>query len=111
MDLNVALTLLEATNGLNYINSNDTFPIVGRNAKTGELEPDKGKTEIWFHVDDIYHLTDGRYAFPKIPDDRLALSGITAEQQLEWRATFNMVVVENGEDLLPPDEIATPQGD
>ncbi len=104
MDLNVADTLVDVTNGLNYINNHPTFPITGNDATTGEPEPTKEKTLVWFPVDHIYHLTDGRFGFPKIPDARLAIYGITEATVLEWQNTFNITVVENGEDLLPVEE-------
>ncbi len=104
MDLNVADLLLDAQNGLTYINDSENFPIVGNNAATGLPEESKGKTELWFPVDQIYSLTNGKFGFPKIPDARLEASGITEEEQATWRATFNITVVENAGDLIPTPE-------
>jgi hypothetical protein len=104
MYLNVADTLLEATNALNFINDDSRFPITGSNAKTGVPEPDKTKTEIWFSVDDIYHLTDGRFGFPTVPADKLSGEGVSLEEKELWYATFNIVLVEDAGHLIPASE-------
>jgi hypothetical protein len=101
MDLNVADTLLEAANALNFINADSRFPITGINAKTGELAPDKAKTERWSSVDDIYHLTDGRFGFQKIPADRLLMHDVTEEERDAWYAAFNITIVEDSGGLIP----------
>jgi hypothetical protein len=40
-------------------------PIVGRNAKTGKLEPNKAKTERWAIPQ---QRLDGKWVFPQVPD-------------------------------------------
>jgi len=48
-----------------YICTIAQVPIVGRNAKTGQLEPNKAKTERWATPQE---RLDGKWVFPIIPD-------------------------------------------
>ena len=56
-------------------------PIVGRNAKTGQLEPNKAKTERWAIPQQ--RATDGKWVFPQVPDE------VTAQFPLEVAIAFN----------------------
>lgn len=47
-----------------FISSTGGAPLVGRNALTGELEPDKCKTERWAIPQ---QRLDGKWVFEKIP--------------------------------------------
>lgn len=55
----------DAQNLLYHINDNANFPITGRNARTGELEPTKQKTEEW--EDDITYRSDNKFSAQKPP--------------------------------------------
>ena len=46
------------------VNKNVNFPIVGRNALTKELAPNKQKTERW--VEDVTTCLDGKFGFKAI---------------------------------------------
>jgi len=55
-------------------------PIVGKNAKTGQLEPNKAKTERWAIPE---QRVDGKWVFPQVPD------AITAQFPEEVAIAFN----------------------
>lgn len=75
-----------ATNALYAVNNSGWFPIVGHNAKTGELEPNKAKTTKWADV--VQERDDnGTFVFPRISPARLdALNVPVAERQAWWDA-------------------------
>ena len=53
-----------------YICKAGGVPFVGRNAKTGELQPNKTKTERWAIPQQ--RLSDGKWIFPVVPDELVA---------------------------------------
>ena len=103
MLLNIFPTLEIAEQALTAINNNERFPSVGLDANTGILQPEKTKTEVWFPVEDIYALTDGRFGFPKVSDERLEYVGVTQEESQQW-ANYYGAVVEDASDLMPIEE-------
>jgi len=50
-----------------YICTVGSVPITGNNAKTGELEPTKAKTELW--AIPFQRITDSKWVFPIIPPE------------------------------------------
>ena len=58
-------TEAEAEAALTDINSDERFPIVGRNAATGELEPNKQQTTCW--VKKSKQRKDGKWVFERLP--------------------------------------------
>lgn len=65
MECYVFDTLNDAQALLDYINQVGQVPIIGRNAATGELEPDKSKTETWDTIEQ--RITDNKYYFSRVP--------------------------------------------
>ena len=75
-------TLVKAQACLDIINNNPAFPITGRNALTGELAPDKQKTERWATVTEC---TDGKFGFSAPDDDMFDKLSIDAAAQTQLK--------------------------
>lgn len=74
----------EAAQGaLDFIHSSSVFPLVGKNAKTGEPQPNKQKTERWA---DVKERVDGKFYFPRLPE--AYREGLPQEQTESFNASF-----------------------
>lgn len=80
-------TLIEAQACLDYINSNDAFPIIGQNYKTGKPAYDKQKTLRWHRK--VVECTDGKFRIPEPALDRM---GISQEESKIFLTTFNSTI-------------------
>ena len=97
MEYYVWNSLEDAKYGLEYINNSGWFPIIGYNALTGKLEPDKQITTKWQDLPKL--LKDGRWAVTRIPSSRLDDLGVMEEERLLFFAETNPTI----EDLIPDD--------
>ena len=59
-------TLEVAEDALDYINTTGNLPMTGKNALTGELEPNKAKMETWAEIKQ--RITDNKYWFPRVSE-------------------------------------------
>ena len=64
---------------LDYINNSDWFPIAGTNGSIG--------TTKWAEA--IQELPDGRFAFPRIPSNRLDFIGVSVQSREAFLHAFN----------------------
>jgi len=87
---------------LDFINSNQNLPLVGRNAKTGTPQPDKQKTVNW--AEDVTACTDGKYGFPRVPAHVLEHIGIAQEQAQQFFDTYHPDIEEFDPAWIPEDE-------
>jgi len=83
-------TEAQAQAALDYINNSGWFPIVGRNAKTGELQPDKQKTTCW--AEEVLERVDGKWCFPRIPESRLNALGVSKEDRQAFLNAFQPTI-------------------
>lgn len=95
-------TEAEAQAALDYINGTGWFPITGRNAKTGELAPDKQKTTKW--ADQVLERVDGRWVFPRIPASIMDAVGVPEADRQAFLDTFTPVIEEYQDDWFPVTE-------
>ena len=91
-----------ANSCLAYINSNDRFPITGRNSFDHEREPDKQKTEKW--ADAVIECEDGWFGFPRITDAWIVNLSISAEEVQTFLDTFNPTIETYSTDWFPDEE-------
>jgi len=76
----------KAQAALDEINVDERFPIIGRNAFSGELEPNKQKTLCW--CDSVKERdTDKKYYFSRLPDKELAK--LSDEKKLAFMTKHN----------------------
>ena len=92
-------TEIEAQAALDFINGTDWFPIVGRNAKTGELQPDKQMTTAWTDV--VQERTDTKWCFPRVSATVMDAVGVPAEDRQAFLDTFTPVIEEYQDDWFP----------
>ena len=96
VDLAVAQMALSALNG------DERLPIVGKNAKTGQLEPDKQKTTIW--TEEVQIFVNDTCGFPRMTDNILSYLNISEEEKQAFLDTFNPSIIEFDSSWLPPIE-------
>ena len=96
-------TEAEAQAALDFINNSGWFPIIGRNAKTGELQPDKQKTTKW--ADSVQERLDGKWCFPRIEEVRLDALGIPPETRQGFLDAFQPTIEEYQSEWFPIEEI------
>lgn len=83
-----------------YICTIAQTPIVGRNAKTGQLEPNKAKTEKWATPQ---QRLDGKWVFPIIPD---AIASQYPQSVTDnFNSTHTNVKEEYSSDWFPTEEV------
>lgn len=84
---------------LDYINNSGWFPIVGRNAKTGVLQPDKQQTTEWASAP--RERVDGKWCFSRITTDILDAVGVSAEDRQAFLDAFAPTIEEYQDDWFP----------
>jgi hypothetical protein len=99
MEYYVWNTQSEAQSALDYINNLSVFPIIGKNAKTGEECPNKQQTTAW--TDEVLERTDGKWCFVRIPSARLDVLGISAGDLQSFLDTHNPTIETYQESWFP----------
>lgn len=84
--------LAVAEAALDALNNNQRLPLVGRNAKTGQLEPNKQKTTKW--ANEVQVFTDGMVGFPRMPESLLDSLGVSAEERQAFLDGYNPTIEE-----------------
>lgn len=77
---------------LNTINNDARLPITGKNAKTGQPEPDKQKTTKW--TNEVQEFVDGKCGFPRITQKWLDAMEVTPEETQAFLTNFNPTIEE-----------------
>jgi hypothetical protein len=77
------------------------LPRVGVNAKTGQPQPNKQKTERWAVPQ---QRLDGKWIFPCIPLSLCIELGVTMEQVQQWYMAHPNVTEEYDETWFPTEE-------
>jgi hypothetical protein len=85
-------TEAEAQAALDYINSTEWFPVVGKNVATGKPEPEKQQTTVW--ASEILERVDGKWCFARIPEGRMDALEVSAEDRQAFLDTFNPTIEE-----------------
>jgi len=83
-------TQIMAQSALDFINNSGWFPIVGRNAKTGELQPDKQMTTLWQLSAE--ERLDTKWTVERIPNSRLDDAGVPEEERIYFMTKFAPVI-------------------
>ncbi len=83
-------TQVMAQSALDFINSVGWFPIVGKNTKTGELQPDKQLTITW--QISAQERLDGKWIALKIPNSSLDYVGVPEEERIYFMTKFAPVI-------------------
>lgn len=99
MECYIFETKQEAEGALAFIHKSPIFPLVGKNAKTKELQPDKQKTEKWA---DISERKDGKFFFPRLPDEWR--SAQSQEDIDEFNAIFSYTLETFDSSWMPESE-------
>ena len=92
-------TEAEAQAALDFINESDWFPIVGRNAKTNVLQPNKQHTTCW--ADKVVERVDGKWCFSRITEKILNILNISAEERQQFLDGFAPVIEEYQDGWFP----------
>jgi len=98
----VSTNAVTASNALAFVNTSGWFPITGRNAKTGELQPDKEKTMKW--ANEVQVTTNLLYCFPRIPSKTLKYVGVPMTSQVWFVTNFWPTVMAKEDIVFPPEE-------
>ena len=91
-----------ASNALNYINATGWFPITGKNAESGESQPNKTKTSKW--ADKIEVTTNNLYCFPRIPTKLMNYVGVPASNRVAFISAFLPMIKAKHEITLVEEE-------
>lgn len=92
----------QAQAALDFINATGWFPIVGRNAKTGELQPDKQMTTSW--ATEVQERVDTKWCFSRIPEATLDALGVPAEDRQAFLDAFNPTIEEYQDWWFPKED-------
>ena len=95
-------TEVAAQAALDFINGSGWFPLVGRNAGSGALEPDKQATTSW--ADAVRERVDGKWIFHRIPTEVLDHVGVLPEHRQAFLDAFVPTVEEYQDDWFPVEE-------
>lgn len=92
-----------ANAALDFINGSGWFPLEGVNKGTGAIEKDA--TTCWAKRPPHPILClDGKWRFPRIPEYRLDLLGVSAEDRQSFLSAFNPTIEEYSRDWFPVNE-------
>lgn len=75
---------------LDFINSNPRLPITGKNAKTGQPEPNKQKTTSW--TKELTFFGDDKVGFQRVPDQLLSSLGVDEVERQQFFDTFSPTI-------------------
>jgi len=90
-----------ATNALNYVNTSGWFPVIGKNAKTGE---DNSEVKVTKWQQSVSIRKDGKFCFPRIPESMLDLVGVPAEQRGQFFTVFGPTLEMYQDGWFPSEE-------
>jgi hypothetical protein len=97
---------VDAQAALDFLNNHPSLPHVGKNAKTGELEPDKCKTTKW--CNEVIACTDGKFGFQRVSIKWLDILEIPEEDRTAFVTAF---VTDKGGEVESYDEAWIPVED
>lgn len=83
----------KAENALSEINSPTWFPLVGRNAGTGELVAG-AETLRWAELE---QRNDGKWIFPRVPDEVMNKFNVPESTRDEWWNKYQPLIEEFSE--------------
>lgn len=95
-------TEAEAEAALTDINTDERFPIIGRNAATGQLEPNKQLTTCWEKKSK--QRLDGKWVFNRLPMSEIVK--IKPEKVMKFKENHKYVLEEYNKNWFPePEEL------
>ncbi len=83
-----------------FIAEKGFMPITSTNAQTGELTPNKQKTEKWAT---LQQRLDGKWVFPRLPAE--VLENVALEDKTYFFNAFSPVIEDYEADWFPAEEI------